>query len=107
MVSCAPFESLHLKEQELSSQRGLGPECYLLPTKATWKSLELSKSFVAKYDGLASRETQRNIVKPAMGVSWLVVPLQQNLLGPRPYQLDRGDIWLLICLDHSSLVNPF
>ena len=95
------------EEQELSSRRSLGPECYPLPTKATWALLELSKSFAAKYGGPAWREMQRNIVKPAMGVSWSVVPLPQSLLGPHPYLLDRGETWLLICLDHFLLANPF
>ena len=80
----------------MSSRRSLGPECYPLPTKATWALLELSKSFAAKYGGPAWRETQRNIVRPAMGVSWSVVPLPQSPLGPHPYPLDHGETWLLI-----------
>ena len=86
-MSYAQLESCYSEEQELSSQRSLGLECYLLPTKATWASSELNKSFVAKCGGLAWRKTQRSIVKPAMGVSWSVVPLPQNLLGPHPYQM--------------------
>ena len=106
VVSCALLESGYSEEQESSSRRSIGPECYPLLTKATWALLELSKRIVAKYAGPAWRETQRNIVKPAMGVSWSVVPPPQSLLGPHPYPLDRGETWLLICSDHFLLANP-
>ena len=33
-----------------------------------------------------------NTVKPAMGVSWSVVPLPHSLLGPHPYPLNLGEI---------------
>ena len=88
---------LILRGTRIVIPKSLGSECYPLPTKATWALLELSKSFVAKYGGLAWRESQRNIVKPATGVSRPTLPqpirttplltgpwreLANDLLGP-------------------------
>ena len=52
--------------------------------KATRASLELSKSFLAKFGGPAWRETQRNIVKLAMGVSWVSCPIPPEPIRPTP-----------------------
>ena len=98
---------LILRGTRIVIPKKLRPRVLSIAHEGPWASLELSKSFVAKCGGTVCRETQRNILKPSIGGSWSVVPLHQSLLGPHPYQLDRGEIWLLICSDHFLLVNPF
>ena len=94
---------LILRGTRIVIRKKLRPEWHPLPTKATWALLELSRSFRSKvwWPGM-----DRDAEKPAIGVSWSVVPLPQSLLEPHPYPLDRGETWLLIYSDHFLLANP-